>query len=328
MVTYWSVILAVSMLIYVLLDGLDLGVGMLFGTTTDDARRRSMLASISPIWDGNETWLIVAGVVLWGAFPLVYATLLGAFYIPVSVMLAGLIFRGVSFEFRVHAQRSKPLWNFGLIAGSFVAAFMQGAMVGALAQGLPVADGRFVGTDMSWLSPFSVVSGIALCVGYMLLGAGWLARKCEGQTRDAAFRAIPRLLVVVLALLVVLFVHALASNLAVMSRWMTRPVLFLVPVLGLMAVVAVWHAAAQGRDKLAFTGGAALFVVAYGMFAISFWPYIVPFSITIDQAAAPMSSLSFMFWGAGLFVFPLMLIYTVCSYTVFRGKVEPSAEHY
>ncbi len=178
---------------------------MLFGTTRNEARRKSMLASIAPIWDGNETWLIVAGVVLWGAFPIVYSTLLGAFYIPVCVMLAGLIFRGVSFEFRVHAHRSKPVWDCGLVVGSLVATFMQGAMIGALAEGLPIENGRFMGNDMSWLSPFSVVAGIALCFGYMLLGAGWLAKKCEGETRDAAFRAIPRLLVVVLVLLIALF---------------------------------------------------------------------------------------------------------------------------
>jgi len=328
MITYWSAILAISMLVYVLLDGLDLGVGMLFGTTRNEARRKSMLASIAPIWDGNETWLIVAGVVLWGAFPIVYSTLLGAFYIPVCVMLAGLIFRGVSFEFRVHAQRSKPVWDCGLVVGSLVATFMQGAMIGALAEGLPIENGRFMGNDMSWLSPFSVVAGIALCFGYMLLGAGWLAKKCGGETRDAAFRAIPRLLVVVLVLLIALFFHALYANFAVMARWTERPVLFLVPFVGLIAVLIVWHGARRAMDTSVFLASAALFVVAYGMFAVSFWPYIVPFSITINEAAAPMSSLSFMFWGAGLFVFPLMLAYTLCGYTVFKGKVDVTSEHY
>jgi cytochrome d ubiquinol oxidase subunit II len=328
MVTYWSIILAVSMLIYVLLDGFDLGVGMLFGLTRDEARRENLLASVSPIWDGNETWLIVAGVVLWGAFPLAYATLLSAFYVPVCVMLAGLIFRGVAFEFRHHAERSRPIWDASFILGSLCAAFMQGAMVGALAQGLPVANGRFVGNDMSWLSAFSVLSGVALCVGYALLGAGWVAKKCGGETHEAALRLMPRLLVMVMLLLAVLFVHALWSNLAVMQRWIDRPVLFLVPVVGLCAIIAVAIGVRRKNDMRPFNGVVALFVCAYAMFAISFWPYMVPFSLTISEAAAPASSLSFMFWGAGLIVFPLMLIYTACSYHVFRGKVDVSAGHY
>jgi cytochrome d ubiquinol oxidase subunit II len=328
MITYWSIILAVSMLIYVLLDGFDLGVAMLFGLTRDETRQRHMLAAVSPIWDGNETWLIVAGVVLWGAFPLAYATLLPAFYIPVCVMLVGLIFRGVAFEFRVHAQRTRRIWDVGFVLGSLSAAFMQGAMVGALARGLPIANGRFIGDDMSWLSAFSVLSGVALCAGYALLGAGWIARKCEGRTREAALRLVPRLLVAVLLLLVALFAHALFSNLAVMQRWIDRPGLFLVPLVGLCAIAAVFVGVRRDSDTLPFKAVVVLFICAYAMFAISFWPYMVPFTLTIAEASAPISSLSFMFWGAGLFVFPLMLIYTYCSYNVFKGKVDGSAEHH
>lgn len=328
MITYWSILLALSVLIYVLLDGLDLGVGMLFGATTDEDRRRAMLASIAPIWDGNETWLVVAGVLLWGAFPLVYATLLPAFYLPVCIMLAGLIFRGVSFEFRIHARSSRVVWDLGLILGSLVATFMQGAMVGALAQGIPVENGRFVGSVMTWLTPFSALSGVALCFGYMLLGAGWLAKKCEGDVRTAAFVALPRLLIVVLVLLAALFFHALHQDFQVMGRWLDRPVLFVVPLAGAFASLCVWRGARGKSERYVFSGAAALFIVGYAMFAISFWPYIVPFAITINDAAAPMSSLWFMFWGAGLFVFPLMLLYTFSSYRIFKGKVDVSSEHY
>jgi cytochrome d ubiquinol oxidase subunit II len=316
------------MLIYVLLDGFDLGVGILFGLTRDETRRQHLLASVAPIWDGNETWLVVAGVVLWGAFPLAYSILMPAFYIPVCVMLAGLIFRGVAFEFRVHAHRTRVIWNVGFALGSLVAAFMQGAMVGALAQGLPVSHGRFAGNDMSWLSAFSVLSGIALCFGYTLLGASWVAKKCAGDASQAALRLIPRLLVVVLLLLTVLFAQALFSNLAVMRQWIDRPILFLVPVVGLGAIVAAYIGVRRSSDTLPFHAIVTLFVCAYAMFAISFWPYIVPFSVTLADAAAPHASLTFMFWGAGLFIYPLMLIYTVCSYRVFRGKVDPASFHH
>jgi cytochrome d ubiquinol oxidase subunit II len=321
MIAYWSVILALSMLIYVLLDGFDLGVGMLFGTTRDPRRQRDMLASVAPLWDGNETWLIVAGVVLWGAFPLAYSLLVSAFYIPVTVMLAGLIFRGVAFEFRARAERSRAIWDIGLVFGSLVAAFMQGAMVGALAKGLPIASGRFAGDVMSWCSPFSLLCGVALCAGYALLGAGWVVKKCEGETRNAALRMIPTLLFAVVLLLIILFAYALLNNLAVMRRWSERPVLFVAPFVGLCAIFSVWRGVTQRRDGVPFAAIVVLFVCAYAMLAISFWPYMIPFSLTIADVAAPHASLAFMFWGAGIVVYPLMLIYTVCSYKVFKGKV-------
>lgn len=328
MITYWSIVLAISMLLYVLLDGFDLGVGMLFGVTRHPQQQRDMLAAVAPLWDGNETWLIVAGVVLWGAFPQAYALLIPAFYIPITCMLAGLIFRGVAFEFRAHAKRSRGLWDTGFALGSLVAAFMQGVMVGALVKGVPVSNGRFAGDAMSWCGPFPLLCGVALCAGYALLGAAWIVKKCEGDTRQRARRAIVPLLATVLVLLLVLFVDALRSSLAVMHRWMDRPALFAVPLVGLGAVVALWHSVQRHRDDLSFAAGVVLFICAYAMLALSFWPYLVPFSLTIDAAAAPHASLAFIFWGAGLVVFPLMLIYTLCSYTVFRGKIMiVSSEH-
>jgi cytochrome d ubiquinol oxidase subunit II len=328
MILYWSLILGLSMLLYVLLDGFDLGVGMLFGLTRDETRRRHMLAAVSPLWDGNETWLIVAGVVLWGAFSQAYALLVSAFYMPVVLMLAGLIFRGVAFEFRGRARRTLAIWNVGFVVGSVVAAFMQGAMVGALAKGLPVVDGRFTGDVMTWCSPLSMLCGGALCVGYALLGASWVVKKCEGDTRDAAYRAIPPLLVAVLVLLVVLFFYALHENLAIMRRWVERPYLFLVPLIALCAIAGTLTGVRRRRDNQPFLMIVLLFICAYAMLAISFWPDMVPFSLTVAQAASPHSSLTFMFWGEGLFVYPLMLIYTVYSYHVFRGKVDLTSGHY
>jgi cytochrome d ubiquinol oxidase subunit II len=328
MILYWSLILAVSMLLYVLLDGFDLGVGMLFGFTRDDTHRRHMLAAVSPLWDGNETWLIVAGVVLWGAFSQAYALLVSAFYVPVTLMLAGLIFRGVAFEFRGRAHRTRAIWNVGFVVGSLVAAFMQGAMVGALAKGLPVANGRFTGDVMTWCSSFSALCGVALCAGYALLGASWVVKKCEADARDAGYRAIVPLLLVVLVLLTVLFFHALHENLAIMHRWLDRPYLFLVPLVALCAIAGTLTGVRRRRDNQPFLMIVLLFICAYAMLAISFWPYMIPFSLTVTEAASPHSSLAFMFWGEGLFVYPLMLIYTVYSYHVFRGKVDLTSGHY
>jgi len=328
MIIFWTAVLTISMLLYVLLDGFDLGVGMLFGTTSDEAKRRTMMSAVAPVWDGNETWLVSSGVVLWGAFPLGYATVISAFYLPVLLMLAGLILRGVAFEFRYKTTRMRWIWDAGFAGGSFVAAFMQGLMVGALVAGLPMSDGRYTGGMMDWLSAFAVLCGIGLCFGYALLGACWLARKCEGDVREAAYRFIPYLAGGLFIFLIVVFCYALAENLQVMGRWLQRPVLFVFPAVGAIAAAVLAAGIRRQRDGTPFYMVALIFAAAFGTLAISFWPYMIPFSITIEQAAAPHASLVFMFWGAGLFIFPLMLIYTAINYTVFRGKVKPSAEHY
>src|SRR3984885_2705325 len=209
MVMFWASLLAISILLYVLLDGFDLGVGMLFGFARSEAKRDAMVNAVAPIWDGNETWLVVTGVILWGAFPVVYATLLPAFYLPLLVMLAGLILRGVAFEFRHNAKRMRWIWDWSFAGGSFAAAFIQGMTVGALVEGLPIENGQYTGGDFGWFSPFAVLCGIGLCVGYALLGATWLVRKCEGEVRDLAWRQTPYLTAGVLAFLAIVFIYAL-----------------------------------------------------------------------------------------------------------------------
>src|SRR3984885_2913069 len=324
---FWVCVLAVSILFYVLLDGFDLGVGILFGFTRNEQRRREMLAAVAPLWDGNETWLIVAGVVLWGAFPVVYATLFSAFYLPLLVMLAGLILRGVAFEFRYKTERLRWIWDLSFAGGSFVAAFTQGLMVGALVEGLPISNGRYAGGEFGWLSPFALLCGLGLCIGYALLGACWLVKKTEGKTRDAAYRLIPFLAIGLLVFLLVVFVYALAAHLEVMGRWLQRPYLLVFPIIGAVAMARLAHGLLWRRDGVPFAMVALTFAAAFGTLPISFWPYMIPFSITIDDAAAPHASLAFMFWGEGLFVFPLMLVYAAVNYRVFRGKVRPSSEH-
>src|ERR1700694_2502612 len=191
MVMFWISLLAISILLYVLLDGADLGIGMLFGLTQGEANRRVMLKAISPIWDGNETWLVVSGVILWGAFPLVYATLLSAFYLPLFLMLAGLILRGVAFEFRDKTQRLRWIWDFSFAGGSLIATFMQGMTVGALVEGLQFTNGEYSGGEVGWLTPFAALCGIGLCLGYALFGACWLVGKREAEVREMAHRQIP-----------------------------------------------------------------------------------------------------------------------------------------
>jgi cytochrome bd ubiquinol oxidase subunit II len=328
MIMFWVVVLVISILLYVLLDGFDLGVGMLFGMTSDETRRSSMLSAVSPVWDGNETWLVVTAVILWGAFPPVYATLLSAFYLPLLLMVAGLILRGVAFEYRARAEGSRWIWDIAFSGGSFVATFVQGMAVGALVEGLPITNGQYTGGGFGWLSPFALLCGVGLCLGYALLGACWLIKKCEGDIREEAYRLISYLAGGLLIFLLVVFVYALAAHFAVMHRWLERPYLLVFPLVGVVAIARLAHGIKHRRDGVPFAMVALTFAAAFGTLAVSFWPYMIPFSITIDDAAAPHASLAFMFWGEGLFVFPLMLVYAAISYTVFRGKVQPAGEHY
>ncbi len=327
MVMFWTSLLAISILLYVLLDGADLGIGILFGLTQGEAKRRVMLKAISPIWDGNETWLVVTGVILWGAFPLVYATLLSAFYLPLFFILAGLILRGVAFEFRDKTQRMRWIWDLSFAGGSLIASFMQGTSVGALVEGLQVTDGQYSGRDFGWLTPFAALCGVGLCLGYALLGACWLVKKCDAEVRDRAHRQIRILAVCVLVFLVVVFVYALAEHLPILHRWIDRPYLFIFPAIGAIAAIVLALSILRQNDRWPFYTVAVIFVSAFGTLALSFWPYMIPFVITIDQAAAPQSSLMFMFWG-GVVVFPLMLLYTIVSYSVFRGKIRTTVVHY
>jgi cytochrome bd ubiquinol oxidase subunit II len=327
MVTFWVSLLAISILLYVLLDGFDLGIGILFGLTRDQARRHAMWGAVAPIWDGNETWLVVTAVILWGAFPAVYALLLSAFYLPLVLMLCGLILRGVAFEFRYKAERIRWIWDFGFFAGSLVATFIQGMTVGALVEGLPVTNGQYSGGEFGWFSPFAVLCGIGLCFGYTLLGACWLIKKCEGDVKAAAYRQVPYLAIGLLVFLVAVFSFALAENLQIMHRWVERPYLFIFPAIAALAAIVLAVSVERHRDGLPFYMVALIFLSAFGTLAISFWPYMIPYVMTVEEAAAPHSSLAFMFWGEGLFVYPLMLIYTVISYRVFRGKVHETPVH-
>jgi cytochrome bd ubiquinol oxidase subunit II len=326
--SFWAAVLALGLALYVVLDGFDLGVGILFGFTRSEGVRRRMLSTISPVWDGNETWLLIGGTVLWAGFPIVYALILSAFYLPICLMLAALILRGVAFEFRQKAgERMRLVWDVGFAGGSLVAAFVQGAAVGALVRGLPVAaDGRFTGSGaFAWVSSFSLLCGLGLCLGDALLGATWLVMKSDGPVRDRSYRAIPWLLAAVLVFLAFAFTAALKMDIPVMHRWIDRPWLAIFPALGVLAVTVIVSGLRRRQDSWPFAGAVTIFLAAFATLAASFLPYIVPFSLTINEAAAPTRSLAFIFWGAGIVVLPLTLLYTVMVYTVFKGKVDPGS---
>src|SRR6201998_4179503 len=239
MVMFWVSLLAISILLYVLLDGVDLGVGLLFGLASGEARRGAMLSSVAPIWDGNETWLVVTAVILWGAFPVVYANLLSAFYLPLIVMLLGLILRGVAFEVRYKTERLRWIWDLSFAGGSLIATFIQGMTVGALVEGLQFTNGEYSGGDFGLFQPVADLGGIGVCLGYALLGACWLVRKCDAEVRDRAHRQIRILSVAVLVFLVVVFGYALAAHLPILKRWIDRPYLFVFPAIGVIAAIVL-----------------------------------------------------------------------------------------
>jgi cytochrome bd ubiquinol oxidase subunit II len=288
MISFWAAALALALLLYVLLDGFDLGIGMLFPFAPGEKGKGHMLAAISPVWDGNETWLVVAAATLFGAFPLVYSTLLSAFYLPLLVMLAGLIFRGVAFEFRHKTERCRWLWDGGFVIGSYTASFIQGVTVGALVQGLPIEHNRYIGGPFAWATPFAVFCGVGLCIGYALIGACWLTRKTAEDVRDFAYRVLPWLLGALLAFLAAVFALALAANLEVLHRWVERPILFVFPAIGLAACLGLIRATQRRDDRFPFAMGALIFINAFATLAASFLPYMVPPSITIEDAAAPI----------------------------------------
>ena len=321
LVNFWAAVIAFAILMYVILDGYDLGVGILFGTMTSETHRATMMSAIAPYWDGNETWLVLVGAGLFATFPMVYAIFLPAFYLPVALMLLGIVFRGVAFEFRERSASMRPVWDRGFFLGSLVVALVQGAAIGAMVQELNVVDGRYAGGGFDWLTPFAILCGLGAAFGYALLGAAWLVLKTEGELRDWAYQRLPWLLVGVVVLLVVVFVYALATHLHVFDRWSAHPLLLVLPLAATLAVVGLAHGIRRRHDSLPFAMAVLAVAFSFLTLAASFWPYMIPYTVTAQDAAAPPQSLEFFFWGGGLVVFPVVLIYTGAVFWIFRGKV-------
>jgi cytochrome bd ubiquinol oxidase subunit II len=320
---FWAAVIAVSILVYVTLDGLDLGVGILFGSTRDENHRLHMMNTIAPFWDGNETWLVVIGASMFASFPAVYAVFMGAFYFPLLLLFVGLIFRGIAFEFRYRSVRMRRIWDAGFFLGSTVVAFVQGAAVGALMRGIPVANGQFAGTSFGWFHPFSVLTGIGLVFGYALLGAGWIVLKSEGELRDWAYTRIGWLAAIVFVILGFAFTASLTvdAGAVAQSHLHDRPWGLVFPIAAIAALGGVVMGARTRRDGLVFALTVLFVVAAYLTLGVMFWPYMVPYAITVGSAAAPEASLQFLFYG-GVVVLPVIALYTAGVYWVFRGKVR------
>ncbi len=323
----WFVIIVFATLMYIVMDGFDLGIGMLFSVVHDGEERDVMVNSVAPVWDGNETWLVLGGAGLFGAFPLAYAVITDALVIPLTAMLIGLIFRGVAFEFRFKAVPSHRIfWDYAFAGGSLLATFSQGIVVGAFINGFAVADRRFAGSTLDWLTPFNLFCGLGLVVAYLLLGTTWLIMKSEGALQQR-MRELTRK--VLLALMVVIAVVSVWTPLGwryVAERWFTLPNLyFLLPVPLLVILVSGWlWSTLHQRDRHVspFTLTLGLVFLGFSGLGISIWPHIIPPAITLWQAAAPPQSQGFMLVGA-LLIIPVILGYTCWSYYVFRGKVQP-----
>lgn len=320
----WAGLIAFAVLTYVILDGFDLGIGILFPFARSEQDRSTMMNSIAPIWDGNETWLVLGGGGLFAVFPLAYAVVMPALYMPIILMLLALVFRGVAFEYRWRTVRWKRVWDAGFFGGSVLATMMQGVALGALVQGIEVADRAYAGGWWDWLTPFSVMTGAALVVGYALLGATWIILKTEDGLQAQMRRYAFGLAIGTLALIGLMSLLTPFQNPVYYERWFTFPSAALSVMMPGAILVTVWllfTGLARGKDLQPFLASLTLFVLCFAGIGVSFYPNIVPPALTIAEAAAPDSSLKFTLVGAAVLI-PLILAYTAYAYWVFRGKID------
>ena len=325
----WAGIIAVAIVAYVVLDGFDLGIGILFPRLKPGPERDTAMNSVAPVWDGNETWLVLGGGGLLAAFPLAYAIVLPALYAPIIAMLLGLVLRGVAFEFRWRDPAHRPAWDVAFAAGSAIATFAQGVALGALLQGITVTGRAYGGGWWEWLSPFSLLTGFSLVIGYALLGACWLIWKSEGGLQDKAFRYAlwlgPALLIAIAAV----SLGTLTLEHQYYLRWIRYPgIIATAPVPLATAAIGVvfFRAIKQRREAQPFFLALALFGLCIAGLGISIWPDVIPARVTIWEAAAPYRSQVFMLVGAVIAI-PLILAYTGWAYWVFRGKVDAAGYH-
>ena len=326
----WTVIIAFAVLMYVVADGFDLGIGILFPLHRDAEERALMVNSIAPVWDGNETWLVLGGAALYAIFPLAYSILLTAFYAPLIAMLLALIFRGVAIEFRFRDERHRAVWDWCFAVGSLVATFMQGIVLGAFIQGIQVEGRSYAGGWFSWFSLFSLMTGVALVCGYALLGGAWLVWKCEGALQERMFRLLRPLAWIVAGFIALVSLWTPLEHAQIAARWFSWPnILFLspVPLLAAAGMIALDRAIAARADRRPFLIALGLFALSYMGLGISLFPLVVPPAITIWDAAAPRESQLFLLAGAAVLL-PVILAYTAYSYWVFRGKISGTSGYH
>ena len=327
--TVWVLIIAFAILAYVVMDGFDLGIGILFPTLPVGPERDHAMNAIAPVWDGNETWLVLGGGGLLAAFPLAYSIILPATYPPMIAMLLGLLFRGVAFEFRWRDPAHRPYWDAAFTLGSFVAAFSQGITLGAILQGIKVVNGAYAGGWLDWLSPFTVLTGVSLVLGYALLGSTWLIWKTAGSGQAHARRLAMRLAIGTVAAMAAVSIATPYLHYDYWRRWFSMPnVLFTaqVPLLVIItSAIFVWSLR-RGAERLPFLMTLALFLLNFVGLGISVFPYLVPRAVTIWDAAAPASSQKFMLVGVAV-IMPVIIAYTSWAYWVFRGKADTHGYH-
>jgi cytochrome d ubiquinol oxidase subunit II len=330
LVPIWTVILALSVFMYVLLDGFDLGVGILFPFAPDHAARDTMMASVAPVWDGNETWLVMGGLGMFTAFPIAFSIIFPALYFPVLAMLLGLIFRGVAFEFRPSAVTSRHYWDRAFCAGSLVATFAQGCVLGKFVLGFEVSGRQFAGSTFDWVHPFVLAVGVGLVFGYALLGSTWLVMKTEGPLQ-AWSRGVARIaLFGVLAFILMVSIWTPLMHEQIAQRWFSWPNMALfapVPVITALLALWLWRALEHGPDPAPFIAAMGLFFMCYTGLAVSLFPYIVPHKLTLWEAAGAPEAQAFLLIGT-LFLIPVIFTYTGWSYWVFRGKVRAGAGYH
>ena len=329
--TIWAFIIAFAVFVYVVMDGFDLGLGILFPLFPNKSDRDVIMNSVAPVWDGNETWLVLGGGGLMAAFPLAYAVLMPALYTPIIAMLVGLIFRGVAFEFRWRTTQSgRNRWDVAFAGGSGLATLAQGVALGAILQGIHVEGRHYAGGWWDWLTPFSILTGLCLLVGFALLGATWLVMKTEGEVRERAYRLSWVLVFAMLGAIVAVSLATPFLSLHYAQRWFTWPNVILtapVPIAVAVVTAMLLRSLVNRQDYRPFFLSLALFALSYAGLGISMYPYIVPQSITIWQAASPKTSQVFMLFGVAVLI-PLILAYTAWAYWVFRGKVRAESGYH
>jgi cytochrome d ubiquinol oxidase subunit II len=321
----WAVIIFFSVFMYVVMDGFDLGIGMLFPFVRERRDRDVMMNTVAPVWDGNETWLVLGGETLLAAFPVAYSIILSALYLPLIFMLLGLIFRGVAFEFRFKArEHERHIWDKAFIGGSVTAAFFQGVSLGAFLEGIPVSGRSYAGGVMDWFAPFPLLAGVGVILAYTLLGSTWLIMKTEGELRRRMVEVAAPLAGLVLLAIAAVSIWTPLRHPDVAERWFSFPnIVFLspVPLLVLAAIIVLLRSLRGNPHRVPFLMSLGLVYLGYTGMAISIWPHIVPPTITIWEAASSPSSHGFLLVGT-LFIIPFILMYTAWSYWVFRGKVR------
>ncbi len=325
----WAGLIAFAVFAYVVMDGFDLGIGILFPFLTRGVERDVAMNSVAPVWDGNETWLVLGGGGLFAAFPLAYAILMPAVYAPLIAMLLGLVFRGVAFEYRWRTERGKWVWDVAFSAGSTMAAFSQGVILGAILQGVKVSGRAYGGGWWDWLTPFTLLTGASVVVGYALLGAAWLIAKTEGPLLDRVFGLAWRAAIGTVVAITAVSAATPFLKAAYWKRWLEFPSVLAtaqVPLLVAITAAGLFFCLHRRKERWPFPLALVLFALGYAGLAISLFPYIVPNSITVWQASAPASSQAFMLVGAGVLI-PVIVLYTAYAYWVFRGKVSETGYH-